>query len=263
MERRGDPLPVAQHLQFIGRRALFTVSANNVLIYKVSPAIEDTRLTWLDSQGISQGTVGEPEPHLSVAFSHDGNSAAFVRPESRTNPDSNLWLLDLAHGGSAQPFTSGTGSVHNAVWSRDDRSIVYSVLREGRDFVYRKPVRGGDPELLLDAPRAVPDSLSPDDRFLLYATYAVTRSVDLLLLPLKGERKPVPYLTTPFPESGGRFSPNGHWVAYVSSGSGHNEINVKEFPTSSALVAGSPVSKGEGEQPQWRGNSEILYRGAN
>jgi DNA-binding winged helix-turn-helix (wHTH) protein len=263
MEMRGDPLPVAQHLQFIGRRALFTVSADNVLIYKVSAAIEDTRLTWFDSHGTSLRTVGEPEPHLSVALSLDSSRAAFVRPESRTNPDSNLWLLDLARGGSPQPFTSNTGFVNAAVWSRDGRDIVYSVHREGQDFVYRKSVLGGDPELLLDAPRAVPNSLSPDGRFLLYATYAVTRSVDLLLLPLKGERKPVPYLTTPFPESGGRFSPDGHWVAYVSSESGHDEINVKEFPTSSALVAGSAVSKGGGEQPHWRGNSETLYRGAN
>jgi Tol biopolymer transport system component len=145
--------------------------------------------------------------------------------------------------------------VNAAVWSGDGRDIVFSVHREGQDFVYRKSVLGGDPERLLDAARAVPDSLSPDGRFLLYATYAVTRSTDLLLLPLKGANIPVPYLTTAFPESGGRFSPNGRWVAYVSSESGHDEINVKEFsvPTSSsALVAGSPVSKGGGEQPHWR-----------
>jgi len=37
---------------------------------------------------------------------------------------------------------------------------------------------------------------------------------DLWLLPLDGDRKPLPYLQTPFDETGGQFSPDGRWMAY-------------------------------------------------
>ena len=43
---------------------------------------------------------------------------------------------------------------------------------------------------------------------------------DLWVLPLEGERKPSPFLVTPFNETQARFSPDGHWVAYTSDESG-------------------------------------------
>jgi eukaryotic-like serine/threonine-protein kinase len=267
MEPEGDPIPMAQHLQSYGNGAFFTVSANNVLIYRVNAVIEDTRFTWFDSQGRSLGTVGEPGPHLTLSLSPRGGRAAFVRLESQTNPDSNVWLLDLARGNTIR-FTSGTGSVNDAVWSSDGRDIVFSVHREGRDFVYRKAVSGGGEELLLASARAVPMSWSPDGRFLLYQTWTATTSTDLWLLPLEGDHKPVSYLTTKFPEGFGRFSPDGRWVAYQSGESGQSEIYVREFsvPTSSsaAAAAGSPVSNGGGRQPHWRADGkELFYLGAN
>jgi hypothetical protein len=37
----------------------------------------------------------------------------------------------------------------------------------------------------------------------------------LWVLPLEGEKKPLPFLRTAFNEADGRFSPDGHWVAIV------------------------------------------------
>jgi Tol biopolymer transport system component len=266
METKGDPIPLAQHLQTRGHEASFAVSANNVLIYTVSAATPHTRLIWFDRQGKPLRTVGELGSYVTLALSPDGSRAAFVRLESQTNLDSNLWLMDLARG-TTTPMTSGMGSVNDAVWSADGRDLVFSVHREGRDFVYRKPVSGGAEELLLDSERALPNSWSPDGRFLLFSTYTPTKSTDLLLLPLAGERKPIGYLTTVSPENDGRFSRDGRWVAYVSGQSGHNEIYVQEFsvPPSSAIA--TQVSKGTGAQPpkpHWRADGkELFYVGPN
>jgi serine/threonine-protein kinase len=38
------------------------------------------------------------------------------------------------------------------------------------------------------------------------------------------------FLQTPFNESGEQFSPDGHWIAYVSNESGRLEVYVRPFP---------------------------------
>jgi len=38
----------------------------------------------------------------------------------------------------------------------------------------------------------------------------------LWVLLFEGERKPFPFMKTAFNEDDGRFSPNGHWVAFES-----------------------------------------------
>src|SRR5262249_13803682 len=76
------------------------------------------------------------------------------------------------------------------------------------------------------------------------------------------------FLKTPFNERAGQFSPNGHWVAYMSDQSGRNEIYVRPFvpppadqsPTSATTTGGEqPVSSGGGTWPQWRPDGTELY----
>ena len=50
------------------------------------------------------------------------------------------------------------------------------------------------------------------------------------MLPLQGERKPQPFLQTPFNERNARLSPDGRWLAYVSDESGRYEVYVRPFP---------------------------------
>jgi Tol biopolymer transport system component len=258
METAGDAAPLAQHIQSFGRVGFFTASANNVLVYRVSATVQDTQLTWFDRQGKSFDSVGEPASHLTLALSPDGSRAAFTRLESATNLDSHLWVLDLARGTTTR-FTSGSGSVNAVVWSPDGSSIAFSLNREGRDMLYRRPALGGNEELLLTSGRAVPSSWSPDGRVLLYRSF--TKEMSIWALPLEGDRKPAAYLAREFGNEQGRFSPNGRWVAYVSNESGRNEIYVREF-LSSASAAGSLVSKGGGEEPHWAADGkELLYLG--
>jgi Tol biopolymer transport system component len=88
--------------------------------------------------------------------------------------------------------------------------------------------------LLKSTEDKIPTSWSSDGRFLMYIEYsAKTRKGDLWVLPLQGERKPMPFLQTDFNETDGRFSPEMHWVAYVSDESGSNEVYVRGFSQAS------------------------------
>src|SRR5262245_61437741 len=56
------------------------------------------RLTWMDRQGNTVGTVGAPEQYLEVSLSRDGSHAAVVRYEASSPPST--WVLDLSRESS-------------------------------------------------------------------------------------------------------------------------------------------------------------------
>jgi eukaryotic-like serine/threonine-protein kinase len=136
------------------------------------------------------------------------------------------------------------------------------LTRDGRDLVIRKPLGGGNEELLRTSGRAVPMSWSPDGRSLLYQSFGQGRE-ELWLLPLAGGRKPAPYLKSEFDDGSGRFSPDGQWVAYESNESGRNEIYVREVSQGESTALGRVVSKDGGTSPHWRADGkELIYLGA-
>ena len=77
-----------------------------------------------------------------------------------------------------------------------------------------------------------------------------------MVLPLTGDRTPFPFLSTPFNELEGVFSPDGNWVAYQSNESGRFEVYVRPFPGPGGQ---SVVSTGGGNSPRWRPDGKELY----
>jgi hypothetical protein len=68
--------------------------------------------------------------------------------------------------------------------------------------------------------------------------------------------KPIVYLLTPFNESGGRFSPDGRFMAYESDESGQYQVYVQTIPASGAKWQ---VSTAGGRQPMWRADGKELF----
>ena len=102
-----------------------------------------------------------------------------------------------------------------------------------------------------------PQSWSRDGSSVLVGmTTGVVNSHDLWLAPLSGERKATPILNTPSPERWGQFSPDGKWIAYVTTEAGANEVYVR-----SATLGGGKwaVSTGGASVPRWRGDSRELF----
>jgi Tol biopolymer transport system component len=76
------------------------------------------------------------------------------------------------------------------------------------------------------------------------------------VLPLEGERKPFPFVNTPFEEYAGVFSPDGHWVAYQSDKPGRTEIYIQPFPGPGPEKL---VSRAGGITPAWSPDSKEVY----
>jgi Tol biopolymer transport system component len=163
-------------------------------------------------------------------------------------------------------LTFDSASDIDPVWSPDGSSIIFRSNRDGHYDLYQKFVNGGKGEVVLlkSNESKIARSWSPDGRLLLYTVVRPKGKSELWVLPLWGERKPVPFLVTDFNVDQARFSPDGHWVAYVSDESGSNEIYVAGFSMNSAgtqvEVGGKwQISNGFSMEPIWRKDGRELY----
>ena len=235
--------------------AAFSTSQNGHLLYR-SGGDQTTKLAWFDRAGKEESSVTPPGIYREPRLSPDGKKILFVRAEG-TSEDLNL--LDVSTGAITR-LTFGPSRDVAGVWSPDGSTIAFGSTRQGGNLeIYQKPASGaGNDERIVDSQRnTVPDDWTKDGAFLLFDFDAGTATKnDLMLLPTKGERKPVPYLQTPFSEFHARFSPDGRWVAYTSDETGRPEIFVRTYPDSGGKWQ---ISTNGGDHPQWSRDGKELF----
>jgi dipeptidyl aminopeptidase/acylaminoacyl peptidase len=82
--------------------------------------------------------------------------------------------------------------------------------------------------------------------------------VPFLFVIRRGERQAQILSQTPFGESAAMFSPDGRWLAYVSTESGRSQIYVQAYPGPAAKWQ---ISTDGGTEPMWNRNGrELFYR---
>ena len=255
---QGGALPVAEHVghDLFGLGA-FSASATGVLTYRTDGAA-DRQLTCVDRAGRALETVGPPGSYLDASLSPDATRVAFVRRGQNGADD--IWTLGLA-GPTPAPsrLTFTVGSKNEPIWAHDGSRIFYASMQDGAPGIFEKSVTGTQTEqLLVRAARTiVPFDVSADGRFLLYfEDRGPATSYDVFALPLTGERTPFPVVQTPFADIEPHLSPDGRWVAYLSTSTGSAEVYVQPFPPSGAR---RQISTGGGRQPMWRRDGQELF----
>ncbi len=263
LELSAEPVPVAEDVGSIFETGYFSAVAD-ALVYRTSPKL-DFRLTWFDRQGMVVGTVGEPGNLGNARISPDGTEVAYVKSGANF-ADQDIWVLNLKRDSSTR-LTFGPRQSLGSVWSPDGSEIVFASNRDGVFNLFHKPTNGAREEQLLlrSDLNKLPQSLSPDGRFLLYATSAksiLADDKDLWILPMQeANATPFPFQQTRFDEGAARFSTDGRWIAYTSNESGRYEIYVREFsasPGSTRTGGKLLVSKDGGTNPEWRSDGKEL-----
>lgn len=259
----GEQITIAEHVGNFSAtgNAYFSVSANGeVLAYQSGG--NTSRLVWLNRSGAEEGAVGSPGEYFLPRLSPDGQRLAVDIIDSRDGAN-DIWINDLARATFTR-FTFTPGLENGSVWSPDGRRIVYAHDKDGPPHLFLKAL--GDPgqgEVLLPPGSAPQQPLdwSPDGKFLIYRAIFPQTRADLLILPMTGERKPFPFVQTPFGESEARFSPDGKWVAYVTDESGRLEVYVQRFQGGGERYQ---ISNAGGRSPRWRRDGrELLYLAAD
>ena len=204
------------------------------------------RLLWVDRQGSTLGTLGDPGRYWTLRLAPDGTRAV-------VNPGPDLWLL-RPDGRHTRLTTGGRPQQsYLAVLNHDGSEMVF----QQRRGLSRRPLDPQSAATELGGARGSPSDWSSDGRWLLTVGRATEQSTTSDILAYDFQAKSVrTWLATAFSETHPRFSPDGRWVAYTSNLSGRDEVYVRHFEGDAEPV---PVSTNGGGHPQWRRDGNELF----
>jgi Tol biopolymer transport system component len=258
----GEPVQIAERVAAAEQTAAWAAvfSAVPGALAYISGTAAPTTLTWLDRKGNRLGSVGEPGEYYSPQLSPDERTLAVGRYVPATDTR-DIWLFDLARGGAPSRFTFDPADDMNPAWSPDGARILFSSARRGQRDIYEKAAGGTGEERLLFSSDAEENMeyVSPDGRLGIFNAISPGGKQQVWALPLggggTGESKPFLLLSGPADIQSAPFSPDGRFIAYMSSETGAYEIFVQ------ALASGKrwPISTGGGTNPQWRADGKELF----
>ena len=261
LKLEGEAIPIAEQVRYSATMidlAAFSVSQNGILAYLSSARQAGSKLLIFDKSGKLIRSVGEIGNYMGIRFSPDAQRIAvdLFDPQSRQN---DIWVYELARDVRTR-LTFNLGGDRFPVWSPDGNRLVFQSKRKRVLDLYQIAASGaGSEEIFFESPENKQSlDWSLDGRFITYGTYGdpKTRS-DVWVLPLYGDRKPIPFLQAEFDELYPYFSPDGRWIAYVSDETEQKEVYVRPFPGPGGKWQ---ISTAGGTRPRWRRDGkEIFY----
>jgi Tol biopolymer transport system component len=254
----GEPFPVADQVWYraLTGRSAFSVSDSGVMVYEKG-SNANSQLVWFDRNGKQLESVGVPGEFQGIDLSPDEKRVVVERNDPKTR-NVDIWTFDLPRGIWSR-LTFDPAWDYCPLWSPDGNRIVFGSIREGPGSLYQVVANSaGHEELLLKSRSGVmfPAQWSLDGRSIIYNQSDLKTKRDIWILPMYGDRQPIPFLQTEFYEAQGVLSPDGRWMAYVSNESGRNEVYVQPFPGTGIKWQ---VSTGGGVQSKWRRDGKELF----
>ncbi|MEJ2422810.1 MAG: hypothetical protein P8018_14100, partial [Acidobacteriota bacterium] len=259
LKTTGEAFPVAEEVSNPESYRLghFSASRNGRLVYQTGEN-GGVQVVLLNASGGDTGTVGPPAHINTIRLSPDGKRLAEQVQDPQTK-NVDIWLVDLVRNVRTR-FTFDSAFDFYPVWSPDGSRVAFSSNRKGHFGIFVKSATGAgqtEPLLVSDGDNYVTD-WSRDGRYLTYTQVDSKGKTlaDLYLLPLFGDKKPIPLVQTRFSEGNAVFSPHGRWIAYVSNESGTGEIYITSYPKAGGKWQ---VSQGGGTDPRWAPEGGELY----
>jgi serine/threonine-protein kinase len=254
----GEPIDLGTAPRLFEAAGSRTVAASrNGTLAHLTPDDPNTRLLWHDpvtGQDLEELDL-EPGVYKEIEFSPDGRHVAFVREVSPEESD--IWVLELERN-ILRRFTQGPGNHDSVRWSPDGSWIGYSTDADGPWNIYRKPFPGpGAAQPVVTGPVPFKNLMdwSPDGQFVLYSAIGEGTNMDLWFAPADGSGEPRAYQAEVFQEEDARFSPDGRWVAFVSSESGGGNVYIDSFPVPGRKHR---VSIDGGSYPGWTSDGSAV-----
>jgi serine/threonine-protein kinase len=251
----GSPVRVvAGVMQSALGAAQFAAARNGSFVY-VAGDKSDRELAWLTRSGIATPITARPQTYWSVRVSPEGKRLAL----GVEGASYGVWTYDLERGTMTRLTFEGTAAY--PIWTPDGARVTFNSTTAGGVLnLFWRPADGsGDQERLAASERIqIPNAWSPDGRLLLYQQGTPQTGRDLWLLSLERRNAPSSFLDSKFEEGGAAISPDGRWVAYVSTEAGLPNVYVTTFPRPSERIR---VSAEGGGGPVWaRSGRELFFR---
>ena len=252
----GTPVPVQDNIGFnpISYQVLLSTSADGVLVSL--PSTRASQLVWFDREGRRTGIAAPPGHYNTLCLTNDDTRVVYDMADPDT-ANIDVWSLETKPGATPARLTFDRAVDFYPVCSPDGREVLFGTLRAGPPNIFRLLLSApGNETLAVQSPRPkIPTDWSRDGRLIVYGELNQTTSWDVKIATIGGG-DPVVFAGTDADERNGRLSPDGKWLAYVSSESSRPEVFVQPFPPTGAKWQ---VSKENGQQPQWQQDGKQLY----
>ena len=241
----------------------YALSETGTLIYLPGGSVESglAGLTWIDRQGARQVLPVEARQYRALRVSPDGRRVAVSIEEAAGVVG--LWVLDPER--TTLTRVTGPGiSAFTFAWSPDSRHLAFAgdlAGETGGDGVYLVLASGTTaPEVLVrrqGATRLGVSDFTADGARVIFAAVS-EGSVGIEQIDV-ASKQVTTVLNTPSDEYAGTISPDGRWLAYVSTETGRQEVFVRPFPdVADNKIA---VTSSGGRAPAWRGDGrELIVR---
>jgi eukaryotic-like serine/threonine-protein kinase len=255
----GEPVPIATSVAAFSEYpswGSFSASSTGRLAWLSSQG-NDVQLVWVDRAGRRIESLGDPARYGQVVLSPDGRRVAVEVQDADGRFD--LWTIDAARGVRSR-LTSDPADDRDPVWSPDGREVIFSTETHGDLNLVRKGLLGLEPAAPLEGgigqgagDLEIAKEWLREGNTLLYLTIAAER---VLWAASLGKSEPPEALAKGFSVDQPHVSPDGRWLAYISTESGRYEVYVQPFRRPGERLR---VSANGGGQPRWRGDGKELF----
>ena len=232
--------------------AHYAVSDEGTLVY-VTDSTASRSLLWVDRRGTAAAPIASipTGAYEAPRLSPDGGRGVAAR-------DGDVWIYEVASGRSSRLTRDGSSQM--AVWDATGSQVAYSSDRGGNPEAWVESSNGGgEPRQLTHLGGQVHvDSWSPDGRTLAIHHHPPQGPVSMQMVSMDGsDPTPQVFLQRGFGNEAATFSPDGRYVAYVSTETGQAEIYIRPYPGPGGQET---VSVGGGREPVWTKSGEVFYR---
>ena len=234
-----------------------SLSDQGTVVYATEGLNAAEQFVWVSRTG--QVDVVDPQwndvEFEAFDLSPDGTRAAVTIQGGRAD----IWVKQLDQGPKSR-LTFGGEANFAPSWTADGHYVSYVSARDGRTSLWRRRADGvGAEELFADPGRGIPETRWSRDGQWLLLSLAGPPSQDIFVMRLGEDSVPRPLLAEPHDEGLPSLSPDGRWLAYVSTETGEAQVFVRPFP---AVQDGKwQISTMGGDAPVWnRDGRELIFR---
>jgi serine/threonine-protein kinase len=256
-ELTGPPVPVVDGVLHTEGAAYYDISTTGSLVYVSGPALTGPgaesaahrRLVWVSRTGLEQPLPAAAREYNRPRLSPDGTRIAVeIGPQ--------VWVYDLRNDTLTRLLLE-PGAADSPVWTPDGSRVAVRLVGEpgtGRILWQRADGSGAHEELFEGG---VPQHFSANGQLLAFQWNNATTLRDIWVLSMT-DRAATPVAQSTRTEVAPRFSPDGHWIAYVSDESGRPEVYLQPYP---GPAGKRQVSTDGGTEPLWSPDGrELFYR---